>query len=164
MASDKLTIKQEKYAQGLFTGLSQREAYKQAYSAEGMSDKCIDEEACILAATPKVSQRIDELIEQLRIKNTLTVEWVLGNLKEVTERCLVQEPVMIRKGNEMVESGEYTFQANGANKSLELIGKHLGMFIEKVDTTIRNPEGESFQITSLADADKIIADYLSKKV
>ena len=28
--ADKLTIKQEKFCQGLFTGLTQREAYKQA--------------------------------------------------------------------------------------------------------------------------------------
>lgn len=135
MASDKLTIKQEKYAQGLFTGLSQREAYKQAYNCENMTDKSIDEVACILAADLKVSSRLDELVELLRVKNTLTVEWVLNNLKEVTERCLVQEPVMIRKGSEMVESGEYTFQANGANKSLELIGKHLGMFTDKVSVS-----------------------------
>jgi hypothetical protein len=31
MAKEGLTIKQEKYAQGLFAGLSQREAYKQAF-------------------------------------------------------------------------------------------------------------------------------------
>ena len=37
--ADKLTIKQERYVQGLFAGLSQREAYMQAYNAEKMQDK-----------------------------------------------------------------------------------------------------------------------------
>jgi phage terminase small subunit len=151
MAREGLTIKQEKYAQGLFTGLSQREAYKQAYNCENMTDKSIDECACVLAADLKVMSRIEELTEQLRIRNTLTVEWVLSNLKEVTQRCLVQEPVMIRKGNEMVESGEYTFQANGANKSLELIGKHLGMFVDKVEHT--GKDGGPIEVSNLTDAE-----------
>ena len=45
----KLTVKQEKYVQGLFAGLSQREAYKQAYNCENMTDKTIDEKACKLS-------------------------------------------------------------------------------------------------------------------
>jgi phage terminase small subunit len=33
----------------------------------------------------------------------------------------------------MVETGEYMFDSQGANKSAELIGKHLGLFKEKVE-------------------------------
>ena len=99
--ADKLTIKQDKFAQGLFAGLSQREAYKQAYDAENMSDKCIDEEACILAANPKVSQRIGELNSELKLRNMVTVERILAEyaklgfsevtdfLQVKTERVLV---------------------------------------------------------------------------
>jgi len=36
-----LTPKQEKFVQGLFSGLSQREAYKQAYNAVNMKDTTI---------------------------------------------------------------------------------------------------------------------------
>jgi phage terminase small subunit len=56
--SDKLTIKQEKFAQGLFAGLSQREAYKQAFNCDKMTDKTIDEAACRLADNSKVTARI----------------------------------------------------------------------------------------------------------
>lgn len=44
--SDKLTVKQEKYVQGLFAGLSQREAYKQAYNCSNWTDNAVDVEAC----------------------------------------------------------------------------------------------------------------------
>jgi hypothetical protein len=44
-----LTIKQEKFCQGLFSGLTQREAYKQAFKTDNMADKTIDEAACKLA-------------------------------------------------------------------------------------------------------------------
>ena len=75
--SDKLTVKQEKYVQGLFAGLSQREAYKQAYDAGRMTDKQIDEEACKLAANPKIAQRLKELTDELKNRNMITVERVM---------------------------------------------------------------------------------------
>lgn len=36
---------------------------------------------------------------------------------------------------EMVETGEYAFDSKGALKSLEMIGKHLGMFDKKFAQT-----------------------------
>ena len=44
----KLTPKQEKFVQGLFSGLSQRQAYRESYSAENMSDKVLDNKASLL--------------------------------------------------------------------------------------------------------------------
>jgi phage terminase small subunit len=81
--ADKLTIKQEKYVQGLFAGLSQREAYKQAYPCKNMSDKTIDEKACILAKNGKVRARLDDLTEELKSRNMVTVEKVLAELAKV---------------------------------------------------------------------------------
>lgn len=81
--SDKLTIKQERYAQGLFAGLSQREAYKQAYDCENMMDKTIDEDACRLAADSKVIARIDELNNELKLRNMVTVERILAEYAKI---------------------------------------------------------------------------------
>ena len=60
----------------------------------------------------------------------ITREWVLSRLRDVAERAMQAVPVLDREGN---ETGEYRFDAAGANKSLELLGKHLGMFADKVD-------------------------------
>jgi phage terminase small subunit len=79
----KLTVKQEKFVQGLFMGLTQREAYKSAYDAEKMMDKHIDEEACKLLANPKVSQRLAELTDKFTRKNIVTVEKVLEELANI---------------------------------------------------------------------------------
>lgn len=75
----KLTVKQEKFAQGLFTGLSQREAYKQAYNAEKMKDKSIDEKACELAANVKIKSRLEELTNELTERSMVTLEKVLAD-------------------------------------------------------------------------------------
>lgn len=133
MADKPLTIKQEKYAQGLFAGLSQREAYKEAFDCSKMKDKTVDENACRLANNSKLVARIAELQDEFKERNIISVEYVLNGIKEVAERCMQAEPVMIRRGNEMVESGEYKFDSSGANKAFELLGKHLKMFTDKVE-------------------------------
>lgn len=75
---ESLTPKQENFVQGLFTGLSQREAYKQAgYKVDNMPDKSIDELACILAKNPKVSSRLQGLQDTVANKNiNITVDWI----------------------------------------------------------------------------------------
>jgi len=81
--ADKLTIKQEKFAQGLFAGLSQREAYKGAYNTERMKDSTIDEEASKLANSPKLTTRIAELTNELKERNMVTVEKVLAEYAKI---------------------------------------------------------------------------------
>jgi len=56
---DKLTGKQSAFVQGILKGLSQSDAYRQAYDAENMSPTSIWEEASRLCANPKVGSRIE---------------------------------------------------------------------------------------------------------
>ena len=46
-------------------------------------------------------------------------------------------PVRDRSGQ---ETGEWSFNASGATRALELIGKHLGMFSERVDVQLLRNE------------------------
>jgi len=162
MAKDTLTPKQERYVQGLFSGLSQREAYKQAYNCGAMKNATIDKRASEIAQRGEIKGRLKELQENLAERNILTVEWVLNNLKEVAERCLQQEPVMIRQGNEMVESGEYQFAYAGANRSLELIGKHLGMFTDKMELTGKDGGPIKYEDWTREERQKRIAELQNK--
>lgn len=47
--------------------------------------------------------------------------WVLKNAKRVFDRCMQDEPVMVQGE----PTGEYKFEQSGANKALEIIGKHI---------------------------------------
>jgi len=133
-----LTQKQENFIQGLVKGMSQREAYKAAYDCKKMTDKTADETASKLLKNPKIAARYDQLMTKVREraeeKTLVSVEWVLQNLKEVAERCMQVYPVTDADGN---ETGEYRFEHSGANKSLELIGKHLAMFTERIDANVK---------------------------
>lgn len=71
----------------------------------------------------------------------ITADYVVRNLAEIVERCMQRAPVMVGQGKERAqlvdEDGKHVweFNANGANKSLELLGKHLGIFTDKVQLT-----------------------------
>jgi hypothetical protein len=65
----------------------------------------------------------------------LTRAYVLKNLMSVVERSLQQEAVLDEDGN---ATGEYKFNAAGANKALELLGRSMGMFIDRKHMLIEN--------------------------
>ena len=95
---------------------------------------------------PYIAQYLQQLIDKRSENCELSAQWVLDNLKEVVARCMQAEPVFDNDGNLI----EYKFNAMGANKSLELIGKHLGMF--KDVTEVKNEQG--FQLVILGDQPK----------
>ena len=43
------------------------------------------------------------------------------------------EAVTERVDGEQKDTGEFKFEHSGANKSLELLGKHLGLFTDKIE-------------------------------
>tara|TARA_R110000751_G_scaffold63570_1_gene131042 strand:+ start:1338 stop:1841 length:504 start_codon:yes stop_codon:yes gene_type:complete len=57
--------------------------------------------------------------------------WVLRQAVKVHERCMQAEPVIDKEGG---STGEYKFEHTGANKALEIIGKHIDVqaFTENV--------------------------------
>lgn len=57
-------------------------------------------------------------------KTGIVAAWVLGEVKKVYEASMEARPVYDSKGNEK----GFSFNPTAANKSLELLGRHLGMF------------------------------------
>lgn len=91
---------------------------------------------------------VREAIEKAQAKRARRVEvtqdYVLSNLVEVVERTMQRAPVTDRKGEQVTdEEGRavWTFDAKGANRALELLGKHLGIFTDKVRAEVSGPDG-----------------------
>ena len=57
-----------------------------------------------------------------------TQSYVQMNLRVVAERCMQVEPVLDAKGQ---PTGDYKFDASGANMALKLLGQTIGMFKEE---------------------------------
>ena len=79
---------------------------------------------------------IREAIEKAQAKRARRVE--------VTQRTMQRAPVTNRKGEQVTdEEGRavWTFDAKGANRALELLGKHLGIFTDKIRAEVSGPDG-----------------------
>ena len=70
--------------------------------------------------------RANELCRQLGI----SAETLRLNVMEVYRRCMTEKPVLKydAEQKDWVETGEYVFDAKGALKAMELLGKPLGAF------------------------------------
>ena len=98
-----------------------------------------------------IAQYLQQLIDKRAESCELSAQWVLSNLKDVVTRCMQAEPVLDSKG---FPTGEYKFNSMGANKALELIGKHLGLFKEMSD---KEPD-QGFSLVILGDVPKKVDD------
>lgn len=99
----------------------------------------------------KVIEAIESIKANARVKTGITIEWVVNNLREVAERCLNAVPVL-EKGK---ETGEWQFDAPGANKALQLLGMHVDAF--NADNKSKAPDVRTYSLTQLQlilDADK----------
>lgn len=84
-----LTAKQEKFVQGLVSGLSQRQAYIEAgYATKGKSDTTIDANASRLFKNSKVLARYNELMDEHKNKALWTREEAVNNLKWLADRAM----------------------------------------------------------------------------
>lgn len=101
--------------------MSQRQAYKDAYNAENMTDESIDVEACKLFNDTKVSQRYQELIDKLEDKAIMTARERMIWLSGVVLDSVKEQDLKIADLNTKIKavdilnkmSGEYTTKIEG---------------------------------------------------
>lgn len=140
MPKDKsrLTDKQERFVLEVVKGKSQYEAFKIAYNAENMQDSTIREKASRLMAQCNISARYEELRSKasarLEEKAIVTVEGLLADLQMIKNQCLIKKKVYkeTEEGVEEIETDSF-IDANAAIKAVELMGKHIKMFTDKVE-------------------------------
>lgn len=85
-----------------------------------------------LLTNPNVSEAVAAALVERTERTKVTADWVVSKLVENVERSMQAEAVRDREGN---ETGEYTYQGSVANKALELLGKHVGLFGDKLEVT-----------------------------
>ena len=103
--NDKLTPKQERFIQNIVSGMTQRQAYKEAYNAENMKDETIDSEASILFNSQKVSERYRELMDKLEDESIMSAkERMIWLSKIVKGEILEDVPLMTEITEEKVNT------------------------------------------------------------
>lgn len=104
-----LNSRHEKFAQELAKGASASEAMK---AAGFKSDR---RNGTRLTTNEDIRRRVDELKERAATNVVLSREWVLEELIDNAKRAK--------------EGGDYA----PSNKALELLGKEIGMFVERTE-------------------------------
>lgn len=130
----KLNAKQEMFCKEYIIDLNATQAAIRA----GYSERTAYSQGQRLLKNVEVLARVKELKDKRADELELDAYWVLKRLKDISDRSMQAEPVMMYDpgSGEMIETGEYEFDSTGANKSTELIGKHIGMFDPKLKTNI----------------------------
>jgi phage terminase small subunit len=128
----------ERFAQATADGLKGKAAFLKAGFPNGPGASV---SANRLRNNAKIGARINELLlSRERIaahgfakaieKTAISKEYVLSRLKENVERAMQYEAPKDGVGNII---GYFEYEGSVANRALELLGKELGMFIERTE-------------------------------
>lgn len=110
-----LTAKQEQFVQNIIQGMSQADAYRNAYPNTKMSDKTVWETASRLMTNPKVVTRLSELRGQLTKETIMSAQKRLEWLTEVIN------------GEEDI---------NAKLKAVDIMNKMSGEYVQKVEANV----------------------------
>lgn len=136
-----LTEKQEAFCREYMKDLNATQAAIRAGYSEKTSYSIGQENL----SKPEIQNRLSELKSARNERLQIDADWVLQQAVKVHQRCMQAEPVTDRDGNPvMVEDADgnlvaaYKFEHAGANKALELIGKHVsvGAFKENLQVNL----------------------------
>lgn len=97
----------------------------------------------LLNNNTKIALRVEELRQAHQQRHNLTVDNIIADLQEYRDICMGRKPLTITTVVKNAQEGTaqsvntecFVFEPTGANKALELLGKHLGMFKDRVDVT-----------------------------
>jgi len=155
-----VTPKQARFVEEYLIDLNATQAAIRA----GYSAKTAEVQGPRLLGNVRVAAAIRAAQDDRSDRVEITQDWVLSRLASVAERCLQAEPVYDRKGDRVMvetpdgdEAPAFTFNAAGANGALGLLGKHLGMFKDKVE--VAGPEGGPIAMTAV-DVSGLTLDQL----
>ena len=129
----KLNEREKQFVLHLVSGLSGTESAIKA----GYSPKTAASQASRMLRNVKISAYRRALTRAILEQRCLTPESIALMLFEIYERCMQKSPVLEwnRETREWLESGVWQFDARGATRVLELLGKNAGMFVEKVQVS-----------------------------
>lgn len=138
-----LTAKQKRFVSEYLIDLNATQAAIRA----GYSEKT----AAVIGAEnlkkPNIADAVRQAMEKREKRAEISQDEVIQDLRELRDICMGRKAIKImtivknaREGTaEPVETEGKMFEPAAANRSLELLGKHLNMFTDKVD--LSNSDG-----------------------
>lgn len=142
-----LTNKQRRFAEEYVVDLSVKDAAARSGSAVESANRWMNQQ--------NVRDYIQKLMDVRAEKTAISAEYVLSTIADTIERCREAKPILKlnKTTGEMEETGRYKFDAAAVLKGCELLGRHLVLFTDKVETKTE---------TSVAEVDEKLQQLLAK--
>lgn len=130
-----LTANQEKFVQGIIEGMSQADAYRNAYPKQKSTDKTVWECASKLLKNPKVNTRLKELRAELAKPSIMTAQERLEFLTGVINGTKGEKITEIIDG----EAKEFEVPASMKNRlsAIDIMNKMQGEYVTKVEGELK---------------------------
>jgi phage terminase small subunit len=140
----------------------------QAAIRAGYAESGASVEASRLLGNVNIAKLIAEAKEKRAEETGIDAAWVLRQAAKLHKRCMQEvRPKMSRKGPVVDENGNQVFEFNaaGAAKALELVGKHVGVQAFRDQLGLSNPAGGpvdiAFDPAKLSDA--ALAEFMAAR-
>lgn len=110
----------------------------------GYSEASARKQGSRLLTNVDILARVRELQHEQVERLAVTQDFVVLQLMETYQRCLEETPVLKFDPDtgQMEETGKFQFDSKGALRALELLGKHLGMYNDKLHVTGKVDTGQ----------------------
>lgn len=140
---DKLTPKQELFVQGIISGLSQRQAYRQAFpNSKKWKDSTVDSNASRLLQNSKVLARYRELLKQFSNMSLWSREQAFNEYEWLKNKARSSiENDGVRQANSNAFLSALDGMNNMAWKDLELTDEKIRQEIELLKLKIEKSQG-----------------------
>ena len=125
----RMTSRMIQFVNALVSGCSNVEAYAQAYDTLGSTRATIISNANKLMKDPRISMQLESVLEATK--------------QNVIESDAQARQYVMRKLFDQVNDN--TSSESGRLRSLELIGKAVGMFTDRVETTVEQVDTEALK-------------------
>ena len=111
---------------------------------------------------PHIAAAIQEAFAERAERTEINADWVIKGLVENFYRAMQATEVLDRKGK---PSGEWKYDGAVANRALELLGKHLGMFVNRIEHSgVVNRPWEQLRAVSDEDLETIAEEYNARAI
>lgn len=120
-----LRAKQERFCQEYVVDYNGTQAAIRA----GYTEKTAYSQANRLLKNAEILARVRELQHEQAERLAVSQDFVIISLMDTYRRCMQAQAVLDADGG---ETGVYQFDSRGALRALELLGKHLGMYNDKL--------------------------------
>lgn len=129
-----LTAKQEKFVKNIIDGMSQADAYRDAYPNQNASDKTVWECASKLLKNPKVSTRLKEIRDQMAKPTIMSAQERLELLSRIGKGEEPERVAQLINGEVIVV--EMPASLKTRKDAIDIMNKMTGEYVQKVEAEV----------------------------